>query len=68
MTDIKAELAKLPWDEQIENATTLLIESEADFGKITAKYACELINNLTPHPIRGDVMAIIKKNLDNLDL
>ena len=45
--EIKQVLSFLSFQKQIDNAKALLIQSERDFGKISAAYACQLLDNLT---------------------
>ena len=45
--EIKQALSSLSFQEQINNAKALLMQSEHDFGGISAAYACELLDNLT---------------------
>ena len=45
--EIKKLLSHLSFQKQIDNAKALLIQSEHDFGRISAIYACQLLDNLT---------------------
>lgn len=45
--EIKQALSSLSFQEQIDNAKALLMQSERDFGEISAIYACQLLDNLT---------------------
>ena len=65
MRTIKQQLATLPFDEQIVNACNLLIESEQEYGGITAEYACELLDNVKPPSIREDIRQKIEDKINS---
>jgi hypothetical protein len=80
--EIKKLLSHLSFQKQIDNAKALLMQSEHDFGKISAIYACQLLDNLTcckplfrPHwlldngdKIYADEVDIIDKDWYSFDI